>query len=56
MALQKEFLKDDPKDTTPESRNKSLAAALGFAYLTRKIIMIERVEEGETGWTVYFHG
>jgi hypothetical protein len=57
MALQKEFIKDDPADKTPESKNKRLSAALVSAALLQKgIMLIERVEEGETGWTIYFHG
>jgi hypothetical protein len=57
MAMQKDFLKDGPEDTTPEKRNMRLSSALAAApYLQKGIIMIERVEEGEKGWTIYSHG
>ena len=57
MALQKDFVKDDPADKTPESKNTRLSAALvSAAFLKKGIVLIERVEEGETGWTVYSHG
>ena len=57
MAMQKDFLKDGPEDTTPEKRNMRLSSALAAApYLQKGIIMIERVEEGDKGWTIYSHG
>jgi len=57
MAMQKDFIKDGPEDSTPEKRNMRLSSALATApFNTRGIIMIERVEEGEKGWTVYSHG
>ncbi len=57
MPLQKEFLKDQPGDTTPESRNKQLSSALvSGPFAQKRIMLIEKVEEGEPGWTIYFHG
>jgi hypothetical protein len=57
MSMQKDFLKDGPEDTTPEKRNAHLCQALSTAPFNMKgIIMIERVEEGEKGWTIYSHG
>lgn len=57
MALLIEFLKDQPEETSPESRNKRLAAALQVPpFVDKRIMLIERVEEGESGWRVCFHG
>ncbi len=57
MAMQKDFIKDGPEDSTPEKLNKHLSSVLAVApFLQKRIIMIERVEEGEKGWTVYSHG
>ncbi len=57
MPLQKDFIKDDPKDLTPQGKNKRLSSALSAEpYLSKGIMLIERVEEGETGWMVYFRG
>jgi hypothetical protein len=57
MALQKDFLKDDSQDKTPESKNARLSAALSSpVYLNKTIMLIERVEEGETGWSIYSRG
>jgi hypothetical protein len=57
MPMQKDFLKDGPEDSTPEKLNMRLSSALAAApYLQKRIIMIERVEEGEKGWTIFSHG
>ncbi len=55
MPLQKDFLKDEPQDAPVEAKNKRLCDALTTTYLQKRIIMVERVEEGETGWSIYFH-
>ena len=56
MALQMELLKDQPQETTPEARNKRLAAALQAPpFADKRIMLIERVEEGETGWRICYH-
>jgi hypothetical protein len=56
MPLQKDFLKDEPQDASTEAKNTILSQTLASApYLQKRIVLIERVEEGETGWSIYFH-
>ena len=57
MALQKDFLKDDPQDKSAEGKNARLAKAISAPpHVNKTIMLIERVEEGETGWSIYSRG
>ena len=57
MPLQekKSFIKDTKPNMTPKEKNKLLSTELARSPNgTRKIVRIERIEIGASGWYVYY--
>jgi hypothetical protein len=57
MPLQekKAFIKDPKADMTAREKNEYLSAKLAIApHVKRKIVRIERIENGALGWRVYY--
>jgi hypothetical protein len=55
LEEKKSFIKDPNLDMTMEQKNKHLSAKLAVApNLTRKIVRIERIEIGGSGWWIHY--
>jgi len=57
MPLQekKAFIRDTSSNMSIEQKNKHLSAELAVApNLTRKIVRIERIEIGGSGWLIHY--
>ena len=55
MQKKKAFLKDPKLNMSAEEKNKRLSAKLAVAPLVkRKIVHIERIDIGASGWWVHY--
>jgi len=55
LEEKKVFIKDPDLDMTMEQKNKHLSAKLAVApNLKRKIVRIERIEIGGSGWRIHY--
>ena len=52
---QTRFIKDESTNMTVRDKNEQLSAELAVApNVTRKIIQIERIEIGGSGWRIHY--
>lgn len=51
----KAFIEDTSSDMTSDDKNMYLSATLAVApYVNMKIVRIERIEIGASGWLIYY--
>ena len=55
MQEKKSFIRDPRANMTPRQKNEFLSAKLAVApQVTRKIVRIERIEIGGSGWRIHY--
>ena len=55
MQEKKSFIRDPRVNMTPRQKNEFLSAKLAVApQVTRKIVRIERIEIGGSGWRIHY--